>query len=65
MPITNASNLIRFADGTGAEIPRWIRKQLQAYGDDSESIKALVMKLLLSYANASLQVVHQAYTFTQ
>lgn len=39
MPITNASNLIRFADGTGAEIPRWIRKQLQAYGDDSESIK--------------------------
>ncbi len=28
MPITNASNLIRFADGTGAEIPRWIRKQL-------------------------------------
>lgn len=40
MPITNASNLIRFADGTGAEIPRWIRKQLQAYGDDSQSIKA-------------------------
>jgi len=40
MPITNASNLIRFADGTGAEIPRWIRKQVAAYGDDSESIKA-------------------------
>ena len=40
MPITNASNLIRFADGTGAEIPRWIRKQLQAYGDDAQSIKA-------------------------
>ena len=40
MPITNASNLIRFADGTGAEIPRWIRKQLQAYGDDSKSIQA-------------------------
>lgn len=40
MPITNASNLIRFADGTGAEIPRWIRKQLTAYGDDSASILA-------------------------
>lgn len=40
MPITNASNLIRFADGTGAEIPRWIRKQLATYGDDSASIKA-------------------------
>ncbi len=40
MPITNASSLIRFADGTGAEIPRWIRKQLTAYGDDSKSIQA-------------------------
>ena len=40
MPMTNASNLIRFADGTGAEIPRWIRKQLAAYGDDSKSIQA-------------------------
>jgi len=40
MPITNASNLIRFADGTGAEIPRWIRKQLANYGDDTASIKA-------------------------
>ncbi|MDO4222600.1 MAG: methylenetetrahydrofolate reductase [NAD(P)H] [Acinetobacter sp.] len=40
MPITNASNIIRFADGTGAEIPRWIRKQLHAYGDDSKSIQA-------------------------
>jgi methylenetetrahydrofolate reductase (NADPH) len=39
MPIINASNLIRFADGTGAEIPRWIRKQLSAYGDDSVAIK--------------------------
>lgn len=40
MPITNASNLIRFADSCGADIPRWIRKQLAAYGDDSASIKA-------------------------
>lgn len=40
MPITNASNLIRFADATGADIPRWLRKQLQSYGDDSQSIQA-------------------------
>lgn len=40
MPIISASNLIRFADSSGAEIPRWIRKQLAAYGDDSASIKA-------------------------
>ncbi len=40
MPITNASNLIRFADSCGADIPRWVRKQLASYGDDSDSIKA-------------------------
>ena len=40
MPITNYSSLVRFSDMCGAEIPRWIKKQLEAYGDDSESIKA-------------------------
>ncbi len=38
MPITNYSNLVRFSDMCGAEIPRWIRKQLEAYGDDTASI---------------------------
>lgn len=38
MPITNYSKLARFSDMCGAEIPRWIRKQLEAYADDSESI---------------------------
>ena len=40
MPITNYSKLARFSDACGAEIPRWIRKQLEAYGDDSDSIKS-------------------------
>lgn len=39
MPITNASNLIRFADGCGAEIPRFIKKQLADYGDDRQAIR--------------------------
>ena len=39
MPIINFSNLVRFSDMCGAEIPRWIRKQLEAYGDDSDSIR--------------------------
>lgn len=39
MPITNYANLVRFSDGCGAEVPRWIRKQLEAYGDDEESLK--------------------------
>lgn len=40
MPITNYSKLARFSDACGAEIPRWIRKQLEAYGDDLQSIQA-------------------------
>ena len=40
MPITSSSQLIRFSDACGAEIPRWIRLRLQSYGDDVDSIKA-------------------------
>jgi methylenetetrahydrofolate reductase (NADPH) len=40
MPITNYSKLARFSDACGAEIPRWIRKQLEAYADDIESIQS-------------------------
>jgi methylenetetrahydrofolate reductase (NADPH) len=40
MPITSSSQLIRFSDSCGAEIPRWIRMRLQSFGDDTESIKA-------------------------
>jgi methylenetetrahydrofolate reductase (NADPH) len=40
MPITNSSGLMRFADNCGAEIPRWVRLRLQAFGDDTASIKA-------------------------
>ena len=41
MPITNFVQLARFSDGTGAEIPRWLRKRMEAYGDDLESIQKL------------------------
>ncbi|MDB5752862.1 MAG: 5,10-methylenetetrahydrofolate reductase [Ramlibacter sp.] len=39
MPITNASQLLRFSDGCGAEVPRWIRLRLQGFGDDAAAIK--------------------------
>lgn len=39
MPITNYSNLIRFSEACGAEIPRWMAKQLDAYHDDTASIR--------------------------
>ncbi len=40
MPITNYKQLARFSDRCGAEIPRWIRKRLEGYGDDLDAIRA-------------------------
>ena len=40
MPITNYTQLARFSDACGAEIPRWIRLRLAAYGDDLASLRA-------------------------
>ena len=40
MPIGSSTQLMRFSDACGAEIPRWIRLRLQGFGDDSASIKA-------------------------
>ena len=40
MPIISSTQLMRFSDACGAEIPRWIRLRLQAFGDDAASIKA-------------------------
>jgi methylenetetrahydrofolate reductase (NADPH) len=40
MPITNYTQLMRFSEMCGAEIPRWIRLKLASFGDDTASIKA-------------------------
>ncbi len=40
MPITNYSQLMRFSEMCGAEVPRWVAKRLESYGDDRESIRA-------------------------
>lgn len=41
MPITSFTQMARFSDAIGAEIPRWLRKQCESYGDDQESIQQL------------------------
>jgi methylenetetrahydrofolate reductase (NADPH) len=41
MPISNFATLARFSDACGADIPRWIRKRMEGYGDDAEAIRAL------------------------
>ncbi len=40
MPIHTAARLARFSDACGAEIPRWIRRRLEGFGDDAASIRA-------------------------
>lgn len=40
MPITNYSQLARFSDSCGAELPRWIRKRLEAYQDDTLALQS-------------------------
>jgi methylenetetrahydrofolate reductase (NADPH) len=46
MPINNFSQLARFSDACGAEIPRWMRLKLEGFGDDTASIKAFGMDVV-------------------
>jgi len=46
MPITSSTQLMRFSDACGAEIPRWIRLRLQGFGDDVESIKSFGLDVI-------------------
>jgi len=48
MPITSSTQLMRFSDACGAEIPRWIRLRLQSFGDDSASIKSFGLDVVTS-----------------
>ncbi len=55
MPITNYASLTRFSDTCGAEIPRWIRKQLEAYADDKESLQAFGLDVVSNLCNQLLE----------
>ncbi len=46
MPITSSTQLMRFSDACGAEIPRWIRLRLQGFGDDIASIKSFGLDVI-------------------
>jgi methylenetetrahydrofolate reductase (NADPH) len=55
MPITNYSQLMRFSDMCGAEIPRWIRLKLASFGDDSESIRAFGLDVVTGLCERLLE----------
>ncbi|HEX5635915.1 MAG TPA: methylenetetrahydrofolate reductase, partial [Gammaproteobacteria bacterium] len=54
MPITNYTNLARFSDACGAEIPLWLRKRLMDFGDDVESIKSYGSDVVTELCNRLL-----------
>ena len=62
MPITNSSNLMRFADSCGADIPRYVRKQLADFGDDRKAIREfgfdVVYRLCERLINEGVPAMH-------
>jgi methylenetetrahydrofolate reductase (NADPH) len=46
MPITNYAQLFRFSEMCGADIPRWLRKRLECFGDDREAIRAFGLEVV-------------------
>jgi methylenetetrahydrofolate reductase (NADPH) len=54
MPITNYKQLARFSDACGAEIPRWIRRRLEGYGDDLEAIRAFGLDVTTALCDSLL-----------
>ncbi|HEY0297459.1 MAG TPA: methylenetetrahydrofolate reductase [NAD(P)H] [Bordetella sp.] len=55
MPITNSSQLLRFSDMCGAEVPRWIRLRLAEFGDDKASIRAFGHEVVTGLCERLLQ----------
>jgi methylenetetrahydrofolate reductase (NADPH) len=54
MPISNFSQLVRFSDACGADIPRWLRMKMLSFGDDSASIRALGLDVVTALCDRLL-----------
>ena len=55
MPIGKFSQLARFSDACGAEIPRWIRKKLESFGDDTASVQAFGLDVVTGLCDRLLR----------
>ena len=57
MPISNFLQLMRFSRGCGAEIPRWLRKQLESFHNDTESLRAFTLDFLTGFTQNLIHAV--------
>lgn len=55
MPIINVKNLVRFSNVCGAEIPRWLQKALESYGDDQASMQAFGIDVITEFCDILLE----------
>jgi methylenetetrahydrofolate reductase (NADPH) len=55
MPITQYAQLFRFSEMCGADIPRWLRKRLESFGDDRESIQAFGLDVVSNLCQRLLE----------
>ena len=55
MPITNYTQLMRFSEMCGAEIPRWVKLKLASFGDDTESIRAFGLDVVAALCDQLLK----------
>lgn len=55
MPINNFTQLARFSDACGAEIPRWIRKRMEGFGDDRDAIRAFGLDVVTALCQRLLE----------
>ncbi|MDD2884337.1 MAG: methylenetetrahydrofolate reductase [NAD(P)H] [Dechloromonas sp.] len=55
MPIAGFTKLARFSDACGADIPRWMRKKFESFGDDSDSIRAFGLDVVTELCERLIQ----------
>jgi methylenetetrahydrofolate reductase (NADPH) len=54
MPISNFSKIARFSDACGAEVPRWIRRMFESFGDDAASVRAFGLDVVTALCDRLL-----------
>ena len=55
MPIASFTKIARFSDACGAEIPRWVRRKMESFGDDSASIRSFGLDVVTALCQRLLE----------